>query len=376
MWSRSGVLWRRLAGWPGDAAIALVLAAVAVETATPKPPAWGLALLMTLPLAGRGRLPLQAMAVIAVCHLVNTALGFERSTPGFIALLICLFTVAQRYETRASLASAAVIAAGTVYVVWPTGLLGIGFGVAAVLADWVIGHDLHTRHRLIEALEDQAQSLERARREEGLRAIAEERARIARELHDLVAHSVGVMVVQAAAGRRVAATSPREAAETLASIEQTGKEAMVELRRLLNVLRSEDSGGRTPQPGLNQLEELIQGFRTAGLQVDSSVSKLPAELPPGVNLSVYRILQEALTNCLKHAPGASVRLDVHAAQGTLFLEVVDDGTGRSLASVAGAGHGLLGMHERVAMLGGELEAGPQPGGGWRVAARLPIEGIA
>jgi signal transduction histidine kinase len=372
MWSRTAFLRRRLVGWPTDVAMAVVLAAVAVKTSTSELPARGLALLMTLPLAGRGRLPLAALAVIAVAHLVNSAAGFERSAAGFVALLICLFTVSQRFEPKVSVPVASLIAAGTIYVVWTSGLLGIGFGLAAVIANWVIGHDLHTRHRLIEALEDRARSLERARQEEGLRAIADERARIARELHDLVAHSVGVMVVQAAAGRRVAATSPAEGLESLASIERVGREAMVELRRLLSVLRSEGTDGRAPQPGLEQLEDLIQGFRAAGLRVDSRVAGRPSGVPPGVDLSLYRIVQEALTNCLKHAPGSSVRLDLRSEAGLLVLEVVDDGAGRPAIQSPGSGHGLLGMRERAAMLGGELTAGPQPGGGWRVAARLPL----
>jgi signal transduction histidine kinase len=231
-------------------------------------------------------------------------------------------------------------------------------------------------------------------------AVAEERARIARELHDVVAHSVSVMVVQAGAARRTLATSPAQATTALGQIESTGRQALVEMRRLLGLLRDGDhDAALAPQPGLAHLESLAEAAREAGLPVEVEVEGEPRPLPAGVDLSAYRIVQEALTNSLKHAGRARARVRVCYGREALEVQVLDDGTGLPVqardggaglavvrlrpggllevtdpvAPAAGGGNGLIGMRERVAMFGGSLEAGPRPGGGYRVAARLPLD---
>jgi signal transduction histidine kinase len=202
-------------------------------------------------------------------------------------------------------------------------------------------------------------------------AVAAERAAIARELHDVVAHHMSVMVVQAGAARAVSGSDPAATAEALRQIEASGRTGLTEMRRLLEVLKAEGDGdGRAPQPGLARLDELLDAMRASGLPVEAVVKGSPRPLPPGVDLSAYRIVQEALTNALRHAGGASARVVVRYEPDKIELEIADDGVGPPGAS---AGHGLIGMRERVQLFGGELEAGPRPGGGFLVRARLPSE---
>ena len=230
-------------------------------------------------------------------------------------------------------------------------------------------------------------------------AVAAERSRIARELHDVVAHSVSVMVVQAGAARRTVAASPGQAATALGQIESTGRQALVELRRLLGLLRDDDGqatdAALAPQPSLANLESLAAAAREAGLPVEVTVEGEPRPLPAGVDLSAYRIVQEALTNSLKHAGPARARVRVCYGREAVEVQVTDDGRGEppvagesGLVVVtldrggvlevpdrsSGDGHGLIGMRERVALFGGTMEAGADPGGGYRVAARLPLDG--
>jgi signal transduction histidine kinase len=219
--------------------------------------------------------------------------------------------------------------------------------------------------------------------------VAEERGRIARELHDVVAHSVSVMTVQAGAARRTLAASPDQAAAALGQIESTGRQALVELRRLLGLLRDgdqQDVAALAPQPGLDHLESLTAAAREAGLPVEVTVEGDPRPLPAGVDLSAYRIVQEALTNSLRHAGPARAQVRIRYGREDLEVQVTDDGNGvesavgrRSTDSDRSdrwpdrSGHGHIGMRERVAMFGGTLETGVRPGGGYRVAARLPLD---
>ncbi len=224
----------------------------------------------------------------------------------------------------------------------------------------------------------------RAVAEASRRAIGEERARIARELHDVIAHSVSVIVIQAAAADDVFDEHPEQAREALRSIEGAGREALAELRRLLAAVRPDEEGGAgdplQPLPGLDRLDELADSMRTAGLDV--TIERDGAAVPPlpaGVDLSAYRIVQEALTNTLRHAAASHAAVSVRTADGILDLDVRDDGRGAgggagTAAGGGGGGRGIAGMRERAAMLGGALEAGPLPdGGGFRVHARLPLE---
>ena len=205
-------------------------------------------------------------------------------------------------------------------------------------------------------------------------AVAAERAAIARELHDVVAHHMSVMVVQAGAARAVNASDPAAAAEALRQIEASGRTGLAEMRRLLEVLKAEENGdGREPQPGLARLDELLNSMRASGLPVEAVVEGARRPLPPGVDLSAYRIVQEALTNALRHAGGASARVVVRYEPDALELEIADDGPGPTEDPEASGGHGLIGMRERVQLFGGELDAGPRAGGGFLVRARLPSE---
>jgi len=202
-------------------------------------------------------------------------------------------------------------------------------------------------------------------------AIVEERARIARELHDVVAHAISVIVLQARGGRKLLDAEPAEARQALDAIERTASQALGEMRRLLGLLRESDEElARAPQPTLAVLDDLVARVRAAGLPVEVAVVGTPAELPPGVDLSAYRIVQEALTNALKHAGPATARVTVRYGDGELDLEVSDDGAGGA-GNGDGGGQGLTGIRERVAVFGGDVEAGLKPEGGYAVRARLP-----
>ncbi|HEY3105579.1 MAG TPA: sensor histidine kinase [Gaiellaceae bacterium] len=213
--------------------------------------------------------------------------------------------------------------------------------------------------------------LERDREQEMRQAVEDERARIARELHDVVGHALGVIVLQADGGRRVLSAEPQETERALETIERTGRAALVEMRRLVAMLRaSEEQLALLPQPGLAQLGALAAQVRSAGLPVDVVVLGDPSPLPAGVDLSAYRIAQEGLTNVLKHAGPAHATVTVRYGAGEVAIEVADDGAG-STSSNGDGGHGLTGIRERVAMFGGEVEAGPRNGGGYAILARLP-----
>ncbi len=216
---------------------------------------------------------------------------------------------------------------------------------------------------------------EARRRGEAKRAVAEERARIARELHDVVAHNVSLMVVQAVAAEDVFDTRPELSREALRAIETSGRAALGELRRLLGTVRPESGdNGNDPQPGLAQLEALAASMRAAGLDVSVRVSGESVQLPAGIDLSAYRIVQEALTNTLRHARASRACVNVRWSPDAVELEVIDDGRGAAGGAFDGSGHGIVGMRERVALLEGTLTLGPGPQGGFRVFAVLPIEG--
>ena len=262
--------------------------------------------------------------------------------------------------------------------------------LALIAATWLIGDNLRVRRAYVAQLEDRADRLEAEREAETRRAAEGERARIARELHDVVAHHVSVIAVQAGAARMVAESSSTSSGEPqstsdnmLASIEVTARQALAELRRALGVLRKgEDRLDRSPQPGLDQLDSLIDQVRVAGTPVEMTVSgQVPEGLPPGVDLSAYRIVQEALTNVLKHGGGAPTRVAMSFSDDGLDLSVTDSGSntptlasgGGSHQLQPGSGHGIIGMRERVAMFGGDLQAGPLPGGGYEVRAHIPCD---
>ena len=211
--------------------------------------------------------------------------------------------------------------------------------------------------------------------EEARRAVEDERGRITRELHDVLAHSVSVMTVQASAVRRLLTPDQEREREALMTVEETGRQALAEMRRLLGIMRTEtEPPALAPQPGLGTLPELVEQVRQSGLPVELTVEGTPVKLPAGVDLSAYRIVQEALTNTLKHAGPAHAWVAVRYAGEDVEIEVANDGNSEN--SGDGGGHGLVGMRERVALCGGELKSGPRPGGGFRISARLPVAGGA
>jgi signal transduction histidine kinase len=238
----------------------------------------------------------------------------------------------------------------------------------------VAGRIFHHRHatdvRL--ALENAALAAERDVR--AAEAVVEERARIARELHDVVAHAISVIVLQARGGRRVLATSPEDARTALDTIEHTGEQALEEMRRLLAMLRYDEEHRLSPHPGLHALDDLAGSMTRMGLPVELVREGTPVELAAGIDLSAYRIVQEALTNALKHAGPARARVRVAYTHDHLDLEVVDDGPGTGTGG--GSGHGLVGIRERAELYGGHVEAGRRPDGGYAVRARLPIGATA
>lgn len=252
---------------------------------------------------------------------------------------------------------------------------GLQPGASLVLGvAWVVGAEVGRRRREVTRLRAQAAALEAEREQNARAAVAEERARIARELHDVVAHSVSVMVVQAQAGPRLLRDHDA-ASDAFGSIEQVGRGALVELRRLLGVLRTDNQQPATaPQPGLGSLTPLLEQVRASGVPVSVSVGGEPVRLPPGIELSAYRIVQEALTNTIKHAGPATAEVVIRYGTYVLEIEVRDDGNGPTAVG-DDVGHGLIGMRERVAIYGGELESGARPGGGFHVRARLPINGV-
>ncbi|MFH9352714.1 sensor histidine kinase [Kitasatospora sp. NPDC017646] len=245
---------------------------------------------------------------------------------------------------------------------------------------WAWGRLTRVRRAYLTELEDRAARLERERDAQSKVAVAAERARIARELHDVVAHNVSVMIVQADGAAYVLDNSPQQAKEALGTIASTGRQALVEMRRLLGVLRTADTAEEyVPQPGVEELPDLLEQVRTAGLAVDYATSGHPRELPRGVELTVYRIVQEALTNVRKHGgPDAHARVAVDFGERELAVLVEDDGRGSTdeqltAGGADGLGHGLIGMRERVGMVSGSLDVGPRPGGGFRIRAVLPLK---
>lgn len=293
-----------------------------------------------------------------------------------LAIFISLYGVG-RYveEDRTSILAVAsaliVVVADDLIEGEPASSVGLSLGL--VFLAWYVGRRIEGRREYLALLEERAEYLERERAAEAQRAVAEERTRIARELHDLVAHRVSMITVQAGAAQTVAASDPERALRAMRAVEEAGREALEELRQVLGVLRADgEHEGVVPMHGLADIPDLVAEMRRAGMDVSLCNDGAPDHLPTRVDLASYRIVQEALTNVLKHAgpdPKAEVRLS--GADQMLDIEVTDRGSG--VATLPGSGQGLVGMRERAALLGGAFEAGPRPGGGFRIMARLPLE---
>jgi signal transduction histidine kinase len=289
-------------------------------------------------------------------------------------MIVAIYSVAAYVPARRAIAGLlfvlGVFGVGMVIEGKPEDILFVGVICGGV---WGTGRLAYARQETADAMADRAAIAEREREERARAAVAEERARIARELHDVVAHSISVMVVQAGAERRALGDERPETAEVLATIEQTGRGTLAEMRRLLGMLRrSDDEIELAPQPSMEHIDRLVEQVREAGLPVALDIEGDRVPLAAGVDLSAYRIVQEALTNALKHAGPASARVTVRYGRDDLELEIVDDGSGPANGNGDGSGHGLIGMRERVHLFGGNVAAGARREGGYAVRARLPI----
>jgi signal transduction histidine kinase len=373
--------------WWTDSLLALFLTVISTASAVVSRTRYGhsvdvlevvLVPFTTAPIALRRYRPLAVLAITVSTGVVILIFTSQAQFP--VGVLVALYTVASRCERPVSIRAAQWVALPiAVGVLVSTGARpGRAIPELAVFAiAWVIGDNIRNRRAYLAELEARAARLEREREEKAERAVIDERARIARELHDVVAHNVSVMVVQASAGEELFDTDPQRARESLSAVASTGRAALAELRRLLGVIRAEDdhveAASYTPQPGIEYLDELVGQVRETGLAVELSVLGSPRELPEGVGLCAYRIVQEALTNTLKHAEASHAAVNVRYVQDALELQVVDDGRGAPVVNGESAGHGLIGMRERVALFGGELTARSRDGRGYEVRARIPLE---
>jgi signal transduction histidine kinase len=336
-----------------------------------------LATLMTVPLLVRRRHPLPVLGVVVIAAWLQFELDAGLGQ-GWFALVLALYSVCVYGSRREALLGAAVGAASLLAADVPK--LREGAPWDDVVPAWfflgaVYGFARWMRSRRLEMaqLQEQTTRLERDREALAQAAVAAERARIARELHDLVAHSMGVIVIQSQAAQRQLPSDPATAKRAMVSIEVTGRQGLAEMRRLLDILiGTDEQAPLTPQPGLRQLDSLLDQVRLAGLPVELSVEGEQCPLPPGVDLSAYRIIQEALTNTLRHAGPARARVSLRYCHDGVDVEVADDGTAARAGLVGG--HGLIGMRERVALYGGSLNTGHQPDGGYLVRAHLPFDG--
>jgi signal transduction histidine kinase len=375
----------RVKPWAADAAVTLLCGAVLfaeLATRAPQPgesagswPAYLWGVLIVGPILAHRRFPVAA-SLGSAAGIVGYAAGHYVAFPGYAAFALVFLISLHTARGRGLIAFGALAVA-----------LGVAFGMQsahtvtastwfssmlALAVAWLAGENLRIRQERWAAARDRAQRLEEEREERARRAVTAERLRIARELHDVVAHSMSVMAVQAGVAHHVLDSRPEVARQALATVETGARAALVEMRRLLGVLRQEGESASSlaPAPTLADIGALAAQFRAAGLAVDvRGGGEVPGEVPEGVELSAYRIVQEGLTNVLRHGgPRAEVRIDHEP--GRLRLTVSDEGPASESVS-PGGGHGLVGMRERVAVFGGEFSAGPRPGGGFTVRATLP-----
>jgi signal transduction histidine kinase len=336
--------------------------------------------LLTLPLLARRQFPFGAPAFVAVAA---ASLSFAEGEfvpylfTTFLPIVTATFLFGLIRDRRQALSGLAIVFAAALVVIRndPRGdLPDAVFVLATVTCAFLAAFALSRKLEQMEEAEERARLLDLRRLEEAQQAVEEERRRIARELHDVVAHSVSVMTVQAGGVRRLLREDQEREREALKTIEETGRQALAEMRRMLGMLRSaneQPDAPRAPQPGMTSIASLIGQVRDAGLPVEFRVKGEPAALPPGIDLSAYRIVQEALTNALKHAGPARAKVEVRWSRDAVELEITDDGRSDEVG-VADGGHGLAGMQERVALFGGKVEGGPRIGGGYVVRARLPV----
>jgi signal transduction histidine kinase len=382
--ARVRLIARRLGRYPADVAIAAALALLSqLELWSPDlipgvsgaddsgPVLAATALLSTLALAARRSAPFWSALVV----LAGILLGHLYSAPPeghseYLAFIIATYSVAAYTEWRGAaigLAAALGVTAVAAEGDWDD----IVFVAALLGASWLGGRTVRASRLRAAELQQLAAQLAREREEKAELAVALERSRLARELHDVVAHAVSVMVVQAGGVRGMLRAEQEEERDALAAVESTGRQAMAELRRVLGILRGGDGVGLDPPPRLAHLDRLIDQVSGTGVRVELEVAGTPRSLAPGLELCAYRVVQEALTNVVKHAGRATAHVTVGYGERELTLEVNDDGGGP--ANGRPGGQGLAGMRERVALFAGDLEAAPRPEGGFRVQARFPLE---
>jgi signal transduction histidine kinase len=373
--------WRTLDRAFALALIALGLFNVAVSNVLQGPVVLNLLVIagMGLPLLWRRRHALLATAGVAACGVLLSAV--LTPTPDIavavILVVVAAYSSGAHLPLRPALVGLAMVVAAIVVVsilvdpgdfLFPAAFFGI--------APWAIGRIIRNQTELARELTEKAEREQIAREEEERSAVALERTRVARELHDVLAHNLSVMVIQASAARRVVEHNPQAAADAAGVIASTGRDALSELRLVFGAVRREDGDALGSAPGLEHLDRLASRAHRAGLLVDVRVEGTPLRLSPGADMAAYRVVQEALTNTLKHARGAHATVNVRYEPGDVIIEVLDDGPGPhgNGALFDSGGYGLIGMRERVALYGGKLDAGRRRGGGFAVRARLPVGG--
>lgn len=363
----------------GVATAAGLLEGLLSTSAAPTGAVVALTLVVTVSLAFRRHAPLTVLVLMVAVILALTAIEWDGGLSVFVPTLIAAATVGAELDAPRTWLGPIL----TVGVFVTASFVGLGgdnaedLGYVSILygGAWALGRTLHARGRRVEELVDRVDSLNRERAVREAAVLAAERARIARELHDIVSHSISVIALQSQVVRRRLGPEQQSAAADLEGIETVARQAMGEMRRLLGVLRpTGDRASLEPQPGLDQLSRLIEH---AGLPVRLEVEGRPVLLPPGVDLAAYRLVQESLTNVRKHAEATSANVVLRYAERHLDIEIVDDGRRRDRpGSSDGAGHGIVGMRERVLLYGGTFDAAPMPAGGFSVRARLPFREAA
>jgi signal transduction histidine kinase len=366
-------LVRRLGGWPGDIVVAAGVATLGVvETVTnslivPKSAAWPCEIAIGVVLVARRHFPLAVLVAVAVAGTAQALAGVPTDQPWvpLAALMIATYSLVTRVSLERSMIGMLVLAMSLAVQVIDQhkGFGNFAFGVAFVAPIFVLARTM--RHRVDQAV--RRSELEELR---AAAAVEAERRRIARELHDVISHSLGIVVLQAGAAQQVVDRNPELARELLESIRLTGLEAVGELGTLLSLVRVAPSDDLEPAPRLADLDRLVERMRAAGLAVDLHRDGPPRPLPAALELSAYRIVQEGLTNALKHASGAHVQVRVTCSDHALNLEVTDDGSG-GVPTQRGTRHGLVGVGERVAVFGGRVDVGPR-GDGWALRASFPL----
>lgn len=364
----------------GDAVIAAItvyaVGELAITTVPYRPALVPFAVVMAPVLFFRRRFPLLAPSLTFAAGAVMATLdpfAAKNLTFMFFAALVAIVIFGATVERRLAVAGGVIALCALTYINYKFGNRpsDYAFITPFFTGAWVVGFILSSRTRQAREAHERADRAEWERELRARAAVAEERARIARELHDIVGHSVSVMTVQAAGVRRLLGEGQDREREALLAIEETGRAALTEMRRLVGVLRrADEEASLAPQPSLEHVEKLVEQTRDSGLPTELRIEGETTTLPQGIDLTAYRLVQEGLTNALKHANATQAEVVVRYADGNVELVVRDDGTGDGAGE--GGGQGLLGMRERVAVWGGELFAGPRDGGGFELRARLPV----